>query len=49
VAKVFQGGGHKNAAGCTVMGSLPEVRERILGEVRRVFTRIGDERADGKG
>ena len=49
VAKAFQGGGHKNAAGCTVMGSLPEVRERILGEVRRVFTRIGDERADGKG
>ena len=49
VAKVFQGGGHKNAAGCTVMGSLPEVRERILEEVRRVFTRIGDERADGKG
>ena len=49
VAKVFQGGGHKNAAGCTVMGSLPEVRERILGEIRRVVTRIGDERADGKG
>jgi phosphoesterase RecJ-like protein len=48
VAKMFQGGGHKNAAGCTVMGSLPEVRERILGEVRRVCARIGDERADGK-
>ena len=39
VAKAFQGGGHKNAAGCTVVGSLPEVRERIFQEVRRHFTR----------
>jgi phosphoesterase RecJ-like protein len=49
VAKVFQGGGHRNAAGCTVMGTLPEVRERILGEVRQVLARIGEKRADGKG
>ncbi len=49
VAKAFQGGGHKNAAGCTVVGSLPEVRERIFQEVRRHFTRTGDECSDGKG
>jgi phosphoesterase RecJ-like protein len=49
VAKIFQGGGHRNAAGCTVMGSLPEVRERVLGEVRRMLTRIGEKRTDGKG
>jgi len=44
-----QGGGHKNAAGCTLIGSLPEVRERVFGEIRRVFTVTGDESADGKG
>jgi phosphoesterase RecJ-like protein len=49
VAKAFQGGGHKNAAGCTLIGSLPEVRERVFGEIRRVFTVTGDESAYGKG
>ncbi|MFQ5848083.1 MAG: bifunctional oligoribonuclease/PAP phosphatase NrnA [Candidatus Methylomirabilales bacterium] len=49
VAKTFQGGGHKNAAGCTVVGSLPEARERIIAEVRRVFAGGGDECSDGKG
>jgi phosphoesterase RecJ-like protein len=49
VAKAFQGGGHKNAAGCTLIGSLPEVRERVLGEIRRVVTAMGGESADGKG
>ena len=49
VAKVFGGGGHKNAAGCTLGGSLPEVRERVLGEVRRVVTRAGGKSADDKG
>lgn len=49
VAKVFQGGGHKNAAGCTLAGSLPEVRERVLGEVRRVVSVEGRETADAKG
>jgi phosphoesterase RecJ-like protein len=42
VAEAFQGGGHKNAAGCTV-------RERVLGEIRRVVTAMGGESADGKG
>jgi phosphoesterase RecJ-like protein len=30
VAKRFGGGGHKNASGCTVQGSLPEARQQIL-------------------
>jgi phosphoesterase RecJ-like protein len=49
VAKAFHGGGHKNAAGCTVVGSLPEVRERMLAAVRRLFRGTGDESSHGKG
>jgi len=30
VARVFGGGGHKNASGCTLKGDLPAVRARIL-------------------
>lgn len=30
VAKIFGGGGHKNAAGCTIPGSLPEARRALL-------------------
>lgn len=30
VAKRFGGGGHKNASGCTVDGSLPEVRAQVI-------------------
>jgi phosphoesterase RecJ-like protein len=48
VAEVFRGGGHKNAAGCTLVGRLPEIRERVLGEVRRVVRAAGGE-SDGKG
>jgi phosphoesterase RecJ-like protein len=49
VASVFHGGGHKNAAGCTVVGSLAEVRERIFAEVRRVVSRSQGASGDGKG
>ena len=31
------GGGHKNAAGCTLDGSLEEVRGRVLAEVEAVI------------
>jgi phosphoesterase RecJ-like protein len=31
VAQSFGGGGHKNAAGCTVRGSLTEVKEKVFG------------------
>ena len=33
VASAFGGGGHKNAAGCTVPGRLPDVRDRVLDRV----------------
>jgi bifunctional oligoribonuclease and PAP phosphatase NrnA len=33
VARSFGGGGHKNASGCTLQGSLDEVRARILERV----------------
>lgn len=49
VARSFQGGGHKKAAGCTVVGSLVEVRERIFGEVRRRFAGTEGDQSDGKG
>ena len=35
VASAFSGGGHHNAAGCTVAGDLNEVRKKVLGEIRR--------------
>ena len=31
VAQSFGGGGHRNAAGCTVQGSLDEVRSKVFG------------------
>jgi phosphoesterase RecJ-like protein len=34
VAKTFGGGGHKNAAGCTVKGSLDELRTLLVEKVR---------------
>lgn len=35
VARVFDGGGHVAAAGCTVNGSLEEAKARVIAEVRR--------------
>jgi bifunctional oligoribonuclease and PAP phosphatase NrnA len=37
ISQVFQGGGHPNAAGCTVEGTLREVRARVLAQVRAAF------------
>jgi phosphoesterase RecJ-like protein len=34
VAETFSGGGHRNASGCTIHGSLVEVTEKIVGELR---------------
>lgn len=48
VAGAFQGGGHKKAAGCTVVGSLSEVRERLFAEIRRRFGGTEVEHGDGK-
>ena len=33
VARSFAGGGHKNAAGCTIAGDLPHVREIVLAHI----------------
>jgi phosphoesterase RecJ-like protein len=37
VANVFGGGGHKNAAGCTVHGPYPDVRARLVAELRQAL------------
>ena len=37
ISRMFQGGGHPNAAGCTVAGTLREVRAKVLKQVRAAF------------
>ena len=37
VAGAFGGGGHKNAAGCSMTGTYPEVRRKLVGELSRAF------------
>jgi phosphoesterase RecJ-like protein len=37
VAGTFGGGGHKNAAGCSLTGPYPEVRARLVAELRQVL------------
>ncbi len=34
IAETFGGGGHKNAAGCTIEGALPDVKRRVFEKVR---------------
>ena len=38
VANAFGGGGHKNAAGCTLNGPYAEVRRKLVAELSRVLT-----------
>jgi bifunctional oligoribonuclease and PAP phosphatase NrnA len=38
IARRFGGGGHDNAAGCTVAGTLPETTERVLAAVREALS-----------
>jgi phosphoesterase RecJ-like protein len=38
VANVFGGGGHKNAAGCSLNGVYPDVRRKIVDELTKVLT-----------
>jgi bifunctional oligoribonuclease and PAP phosphatase NrnA len=45
IAQRFGGGGHKNAAGCTVPGDLGEVRARIAAEIDRELSAAGQARA----
>lgn len=37
ISKIFEGGGHKHAAGCTIQGSLGHVRQLILKNVAKVI------------
>jgi bifunctional oligoribonuclease and PAP phosphatase NrnA len=37
VARKFGGGGHRNAAGCSMNGAYPEVRARLLAELERAL------------
>jgi phosphoesterase RecJ-like protein len=39
IAKTFGGGGHANAAGCKLNGSLPEIKKKILKAVRKAIKR----------
>ncbi len=37
VAHAFGGGGHRNAAGCTVRGTLPEVKRKVFGALAAIL------------
>ncbi|NIP31813.1 MAG: hypothetical protein GTN99_10385 [Candidatus Dadabacteria bacterium] len=37
IAERFGGGGHESAAGCSIKGDLPSVREKLLSEINRVI------------
>ena len=37
ISRTFQGGGHPNAAGCTVEGTRQQVRAKVLKQVRAAF------------
>ncbi len=37
VATIFGGGGHKNAAGCTLNGPYPDVRAKLVAELRQAL------------
>jgi phosphoesterase RecJ-like protein len=38
VATGFGGGGHRNAAGCTVPGTLADVKRRVYGALGKVLS-----------
>ena len=41
IAACFEGGGHHAAAGCTVCGELPDVKERIVSAAQAELDRVG--------
>lgn len=47
VAKRFGGGGHKNASGCTVYGSLAEARQQIIAPVVEAIDRGTEDAGSG--
>ena len=44
IAGRFSGGGHGNAAGCTLAGPLPRAMDQILVEMRSALTRLTSDR-----
>lgn len=49
IAERMGGGGHENAAGCTLDGPLERAREEILAELRRHVTALASGSATGPG
>ena len=41
IARLFGGGGHRNAAGCTIQGNMEEIKRRILNAVSREVDNTG--------
>jgi phosphoesterase RecJ-like protein len=39
IARTFGGGGHKNAAGCSMSGPYPDIRKRLVPELERAIIR----------
>jgi phosphoesterase RecJ-like protein len=37
IAQDFRGGGHHNAAGCTLSGSIDEVRSAVFARLENIF------------
>ncbi|MFH1238535.1 MAG: bifunctional oligoribonuclease/PAP phosphatase NrnA [bacterium] len=37
IARIFGGGGHKKAAGCTIKGNIIQTQQKILREARRIL------------
>jgi phosphoesterase RecJ-like protein len=40
IARTFGGGGHANAAGCRLSGTLPEVKKKAFGAIRKAMKKI---------
>jgi len=40
IARIFGGGGHKTASGCTVRGRLSEVRRKVLAQVKEAVDKL---------
>jgi len=38
VARMFNGGGHRNASGCAIEGSLETAQKKILNELEKIFS-----------
>jgi phosphoesterase RecJ-like protein len=41
IARIFGGGGHRNAAGCTIQGNLEEIKQKVIDAVSREVNNTG--------